>query len=54
LHRITTEDNNQIYQLFELARRSAFHVDEAIDSILGELGDEAPEEPTDKDEDIPF
>jgi hypothetical protein len=54
LHRLTTEDNQNIFQLFEFARRNALHVDQAIDSILGELGEAPPEEPEVTDEDIPF
>jgi hypothetical protein len=38
-----------LYKLYELARRSAMGVDQALDKILGSL----PSEP-DKDDDIPF
>ena len=54
LHRLTTEDNASIYKLFEFARRNALHVDEAIDSILGELDEVTPSTPEATDEDIPF
>jgi hypothetical protein len=58
LHRLTDEYNANIYELFELARRNALHVDEAIDSILGELGEATASEPEAgpevTDEDIPF
>jgi hypothetical protein len=57
LHRLTSEDNTDIHQLFEFARRNALHVDQAIDSILGELDEaatQAPEGPEVTDEDIPF
>ena len=54
LHRLTTQDNENLFPLFEFARRSALHVDEAIDSILGELQEEASQGPEVTDEDIPF
>jgi hypothetical protein len=58
LHRLTDEDNANIYELFELARRNALHVDEAIDSILVELDEgtapDKEEGPEANDEDIPF
>jgi hypothetical protein len=54
LHRLTSNDNDNLLPLFEFARRSALHVDQAIDSILGELEEEAPQDPEVSDEDIPF
>jgi hypothetical protein len=40
IHRLTTDEYNQLSELYQLARRRAFKVDETIDELMKDLGEE--------------